>query len=297
MNYIELLKMSAKDAKNCACLGMDPVLDFLPNKKEGASGIAYFFDELFTNMKKEGLIPSAFKPNIGYYTIYDNPFKNLFVGSLALSLSIKLIRSHFGNVPIILDAKRGDIATSSANYAREAFDVWTADATTVSPYMGSDSVEPFFTGAYQEKGVYLLNRTSNKGAADFQNLKVAGEKDSEEESLYLSVSKKIASYAKNISSVGAVVGATGMSELKDVASFFTSNIEGGAPLLIPGVGSQGGGAKDVLSILRECNYDVSIVRINSSSALTHPWKSKDVPKDYMTQCIKNIKSFFEDCSL
>ncbi len=303
MNYIEMLKLSAKENKNCACMGLDPIVELLPNKKDGSGAIPIFFDELFSAMKKERLIPSAFKPNIGYYTIYDSPFESDFSGSTSLAQTLKLIKSYFGNIPIILDGKRGDIASSSLNYAREAFDVWGADSTTVSPYMGSDSIEPFISGTFQSKGVYLLNRTSNKGAADFQNLQVLN-KEGTNLPLYRSVCEKIISYAKAGSSLGAVVGATGMSELKDIAGFFASNIScggdgGGGPRLIPGVGSQGGNAKDVISALKECRYELSVVRINSSSALTHPWKgkSKEAPKEYLEHCIANIKSFFKDCEL
>ncbi|MGP1438890.1 MAG: orotidine 5'-phosphate decarboxylase / HUMPS family protein, partial [Treponema sp.] len=172
-------------------------------------------------------------------------------------------------------------------YAIEAFDVWKADCTTVSPYMGSDSIEPFIKDKYQEKGIYLLNRTSNKGAKDFQNLNLSNKEDAP---LYLAISKKISSYIIEGYSVGAVVGATGLEELKNVALFFTDIVSGGVPLLIPGVGSQGGSAKEVISILKECNYDMSLVRINSSSSLTHPWKNQNVQSDYIEQCLNNIEN-------
>ena len=208
-----------------------------------------------------------------------------------------MIKTTFPDSPIILDSKRGDIARSSLNYAIEAFDVWKADCTTVSPYMGSDSIEPFIKERYATKGIYLLNRTSNKGAKDFQNLNVLEAVDSSKYPLFLSISKKISSYMKEGYSVGAVVGATGLEELKTIASFFTKAVSGGVPLLIPGVGSQGGSANEVISILKECDYDMSLVRINSSSALTHPWKSKDVPSDYIEQCLKNIENLLKETQI
>lgn len=299
MNYTQLLKEVATSNRNCACMGLDPVLSLLPTKVElKPSNIPLFFEELFVAMKKDGLVPAAFKPNIGYYTIYDRPFEKDFSGSLALAKTLRLVREHFGNVPIILDAKRGDIATSSLNYAREAFDVWQADCTTVSPYMGHDSIEPFVEGTYSKKGIYLLNRTSNKGSSDFQNLQVCSLSGSEDEKepLYLSVSKKIAFYEKKGLSVGAVVGATSMEELKAIARFFVK--EGCVPLLIPGVGSQGGSAKDVIATLKECEYDTSIVRINSSSNLTHPWKKDGkAPKNYIDECLANISDLIQDCQI
>lgn len=322
MNYITLLKESSASCGNCACMGLDPVASLVPSvqkqeegctpnpvadTKDFAESVPRFFEELFVAMKKANLIPAAFKPNIGYYTIYDRPFEGCFDGSIALARLLKLIREHFGKVPIILDAKRGDIATSSLNYASEAFDVWQADCTTVSPYMGHDSIEPFITGSYADKGIYLLNRTSNKGAKDFQNLPLSNSFQSSSPDtateyvsspLFLSVSQKIANYAKKGSAVGAVVGATSMDELKAIARFFAQEIAGGVALLIPGVGSQGGSAKDVISVLKECEYDTSIVRINSSSNLTHPWKkSGKIPSNYIDECLANIAELLRDCKI
>lgn len=297
MNYIKLLNQSAKKTGNSTCMGLDPILEFLPQKENISLTIISFFETLFNKMKKAGLYPSAFKPNIGYYVAYDTPLECDFSGSIALSKVIKMIKELFPESPIILDSKRGDIARSSLNYAIEAFDGWKADCTTVSPYMGSDSIEPFFKENYREKGVYILNRTSNKGAKDFQNLSVFESNNSKTEPLYLSISQKISSYVLEGYSVGAVVGATGLEELKSIASFFVKAIQGGVPLLIPGVGSQGGSAKEVISILKECGYDMSLVRINSSSGLTHPWKSKNIPDDYIDQCLKNIECLLNDTQI
>ena len=297
MNYINMLKQSAKKECNCACMGLDPILEFLPKKEKVADAIISFFEVLFNKMKERGLCPSAFKPNIGYYVSYDAPFENDFSGSIALATLIKMIKTIFDGTPVILDSKRGDIARSSLNYAIEAFDVWKADCTTVSPYMGSDSIEPFIKEKYREKGIYILNRTSNKGAKDFQNLNIFETIENPKSPLFLAISEKISSYMKEGYSVGAVVGATGLEELKTIASFFTKAVSGGVPLLIPGVGSQGGSAKEVISILKECNYDLSLVRINSSSSLTHPWKSKDVPSNYMEQCLNNIESLLKETQI
>ena len=297
MDYINILKQSAKKTGNCICMGLDPIPEFLPQKGRISDTITSFFEVLFNKMKERGLYPSAFKPNIGYYVTYDFPFKNDFSGSIALANVIRMIKTIFPNTPIILDSKRGDIARSSLNYAIEAFDVWKADCTTVSPYMGSDSIEPFIKEKYQEKGIYILNRTSNKGAKDFQNLTILEGIDSSKSPLFLTISKKISSYVMEGYSVGAVVGATGLDELKTIASFFTKSIQGGVPLLIPGVGSQGGSAKEVISILKECNYDLSLVRINSSSNLTHPWKSKDIPTNYIEQCLINIENLIKETKI
>ncbi len=291
MNYISLLKESAKQAGNCACMGLDPQWQFLPKKSDNVKeDILSFFSELFLGMKERELSPSAFKPNIGYYSALDKPREKDFSGSEALAEIMDLLQKHFPNVPIILDSKRGDIARSSLNYAIEAFDCWKADAITISPYMGSDSILPFISKDYEGRGCYILNRTSNPGAADFQNLKIENESE-----LYKTVAENIANYAKEHPGAGAVVGATGLDELKDIAEIYAEKAE--VPLLIPGVGSQGASAKDVLGILKNAGYDLSLVRINSSSALTHPWKNSTPTEDYLQVCLTAIEKLLSETAI
>lgn len=296
MNYIELLKTSAEISGNCACMGLDPCIEMLPIKKENPEQcITSFFEELFSSMKNKNLCPAAFKPNIGYYSALDKPLDGEFYGSKALASVIKMIREKFKGIPIILDSKRGDISRSSFNYAIEAFDCWHADAVTVSPYMGTDSIMPFVEKSYKVKGAYILNRTSNSGGKDFQNLKITDSLNNGNSHLYIAVAKKISEYAKSGFCTGAVTGATGIEELKNIACFYAG--EKPVPLLIPGVGSQGGSASEVLSILKDANYDLSIVRINSSGGLTHPWKSSVIPENYLEICIENIEKLLQQTSL
>lgn len=292
MNYIDRLKTSAQSVKNCACMGLDPQLECMPECGGCIQDkIITFFNKLFSEMKNRNLSPAAFKPNIGYYAALDKPRQNMFEGSQALAAVFKMLNEYFPNIPIILDSKRGDIARSSLNYAIEAFDCWEADAVTVSPYMGSDSIFPFISKKYEGKGAYILNRTSNAGAADFQNLQLKTEQDNSKY-FFTSVTEKISEYAQLYPGTGAVAGATGMDELKKIANIFSNN--GSVPLLIPGVGSQGGSAQEVLTVLKECAYDLELVRINSSSALTHPWKTAPVPENYLDICIKNIENLIKE---
>ncbi|NCB02430.1 MAG: orotidine-5'-phosphate decarboxylase [Spirochaetia bacterium] len=291
-----MLNESALKVKNCACMGLDVKWEVLPYRTGNiGQDIVKFFDELFNAMVKYNLSPSAFKPNVGYYHALDNPRKGEFEGSLALSHIFDMVRSLFPSIPIIFDSKRGDIATSSANYAQEAFDTWQADCVTVSPYMGSDSVLPFLEGIHGHKGVYILNRTSNPGGKDLQQLLVLDNVDENEMyPLYMAVSHKIASWAKKNENIGAVVGATHLKELKEIASYFsTQNI----PLLIPGVGSQGASAKVTLEALKEVGYPINLGRINSSSSLTHPWKVAPAPSSWMDRCIANIDKLLEETAL
>ncbi|MEM0360035.1 MAG: orotidine-5'-phosphate decarboxylase, partial [Candidatus Diapherotrites archaeon] len=164
--------------------------------------------------------------------------------------------------PVIFDGKRGDIGSTSKAYALEGFDFWNADAVTVSPFLGSDSVKPFLEKASSDgKGIYFLNRTSNPGAVEFQGLLVSGKP------FYLIASEKIALWNKECAGAGAVVGATSLPELEQIAKFYVSQ-NALVPLLIPGVGSQGGSARETVSVLKKCGYPLHLARINSSSAIT-----------------------------
>lgn len=283
MNYQELLKESSSKSKNIACMGIDPNVSALP---EGLS-IDEFYTTIFYLMEKEGLAVGAYKPNIGYFARLDKPLEGDYNGSKSLANIIINLPSR----PLILDSKRGDIASSSLNYAYEAFSSWSSDAVTVSPYMGSDSINPFAIN-FQNKGVYILDRTSNPGGKDLQNKTMDNN-----EPLYMTVARTILTWNKEYSSgIGAVVGATNLKEFRDIASLFAPY---SIPLLIPGVGSQGGSAKDVIAILKDVGYPLEVCRINSSSALSHPWakKKESAPKNWKDVCLKNIESFIKECSL
>lgn len=282
MNYLELLRNSAEESGSIVCMGLDPVVEFLPVKSGNAGAdITKFFRAVFRAMKERGVSPGAFKPNIGYYAKLDRPLAGDFSGSSALSEVLKMIREHFPSIPVILDSKRGDIASSSANYADEAFESWETDALTVSPYMGSDSVGPFIS---RGKGVYILDRTSNPGAADFQDFSVTKE-GSETLPLYSAVALQIIDWAQANPGTGAVVGATSPDELEVIAGHFA---EFDIPMLIPGVGSQGGSGRETVKRLLAAGYDPRLARINSSSGITHPWKKNPVPENWVEVVVDNL---------
>ena len=284
MSYADYLIQSAEYSGNVTCMGLDPVLDCLPSDGGFRDRVNGFFEKLFRRMKLEGVSPAAFKPNIGYYVINDRPRDENFEGSMALADVLDMLSSFFPSVPVILDSKRGDIARSSLNYAIEAFDSWQADAVTVSPYMGDDSVLPF---AFENKGVYILNRTSNPGGKTLQNMLAIDRIEGHEHyPFYIAVAHLIASWANEHEGIGAVVGATNMDELKDIVRYYAGKV---VPVLIPGVGSQGGSAEAVMDALRQASYDVRLARINSSSGLTHPWKKGPAPEDWLDQCMAGIK--------
>jgi len=280
MDYNEFLKKSAEERKSIACVGMDPVLERIPiSGKNAEETIVEFYSEMLEAFNSENVWPSAFKPNYAFYAQYG------FEGLRALKKVIELTEST--GIPLILDGKRGDIGKTSKAYAVEAFDFWKGDCLTVSPFLGKDSVGPFIEKAKElGKGLYMLNRTSNPGAVEFQNLNVDGTP------FYMKTSEKIAEWNKDCSGVGAVVGATSLDELEKIASFYVSqNLN--VPLLIPGVGAQGGSAKETVATLQKVNYPLYLARINSSSGINFAFE-KENTEDYAGAAVKALKKLNEE---
>lgn len=299
MNYVELLRDSAIRTGSIACMGLDPVVETMPKnlRRHGMVTVPIFFWNIFEEMRRQRVSPGAFKPNLGFYTSHDRPMDGKFDGSNVLRITIETIEHMFPDAPIILDSKRGDIAASSANYATEGFVSWDADAVTVHPYMGSDSVEPFieYCNDEQRRGVYILNRTSNRGARDFQGLgtfEARQGRDVYTRLLYRIVAERIIEWAVGRPGVGAVVGATSLNELSELAEFYSGKE---IPLLIPGVGGQGGDAREVADRLRDAGYDLRLARINSSSGITHPWakRGEEAPDNYAEVCVGELRKLNE----
>jgi len=293
MDYLEKLRRSAEKIGSIVCMGLDPVPEAMSELKlDYWFKAEAFFEDILKEMKTQGVSPGAFKPNQGYYLRMDKPREGNFMGSRALANIMDLLDSEFPGIPIILDFKKGDVKKSSENYAVEGFDNWKADAVTVFPYMGTDSVSPFtdYCDKNAGRGVYILNRTSNEGAKDVQDLPLNTRDSGLDTLVYQQVAKKIVDWAKDRPGVGAVVGATSKEELSDLAKFYAGK---DIPLLIPNVGGQGGRADDVTAILRDSEYDLSLARVNSSSGLTHPWKKAPAPRDYAKVCVAELNKLNE----
>lgn len=285
MSYTDLLIESAQRAGSLFCLGIDPVIDWFPGElaagaSQGDAAIAAttgILDAALDGLTEMGALPAAFKPNIGYFVRHDRPRDGGFAGSRALAAVLDRLRERAPGVPVILDAKRGDIARSSANYAAEAYGVWGVDAVTVSPWMGDDSVTPFLSlAAERGSGVYVLARTSNPGAARFQNLMTEGGGDP----VYRRVLAAVSDWDRDFAGdAGVVLGATAPEELRDA---LTRLRDQPLPILIPGVGGQGGSIPEILKILEETGYPPQLVRINASSAALFPWarRGETAPTDW-----------------
>jgi orotidine-5'-phosphate decarboxylase len=266
MDYVELLIKSAEQSGSIACLGMDPIIEKIPIKEQSPEKkIVKFYSDILEVCSTK---VSAVKPNYAFFAQYGFPGLKALKKVIVASKKKKLI--------VILDAKRADIGKTSEALAREAFEFWKADAVTVAPYMGKDSIEPFTTYSAKSKGVYVLVRTSNKGAQDFQDLKVDNEK------VYSKVAKKLIEW--HSPGVSAIVGATSIKELEELNNLFKTSGKK-IPLLIPGVGSQGGSAKEVVSALKD---NLLIHRINSSSAINYAYEEQKT-EDYASAALKALQ--------
>jgi orotidine 5'-phosphate decarboxylase subfamily 2 len=243
MHAPEWLAKSAAERKTILCFGVDPVMDKLPGVSAGKTAeetIAPFFHPIIEKLLAENAI-AALKPNYAYFAQYG--FDGLYVLQ-------DIIQHYKGKVPIILDAKRGDIGKSSEAYAKEAYDFWEADAVTISPYMGEDSVKPFVR---EGKLAYMLCRTSNSGAKDFEELGSGGK------AVYEHVAAKAHAWR-----CGLVVGATS-DAIKSLAKATKNEV----PFLIPGIGSQGGDLGMAMEAIKE---NPAIHRINASSSIAYAYE-------------------------
>jgi orotidine-5'-phosphate decarboxylase len=222
MNFLEKLSMASRQHNSLLCVGLDPEPDRFPAHLRSmpvAQAVVHFCQAVI-----EATAPyvCAYKPNLAFFEV---------LGPEGMYVFQEVLRAIPAPVPIIADAKRGDLGNTARNYAAALFDVYGCDAVTVNPYLGYDSVAPFL--AYQQKGVLLLCRTSNPSAHDFQDLPVQGEKG-QVRPLYEVVARRVQSW-NEAGNCGLVVGATYPQELRAIRALCPN-----MPILIPGVGVQGG---------------------------------------------------------
>lgn len=256
MNYLEQCVETSRKTNSIVCMGMDPVLADMPVEGTPGEQIYTFYETLLNEIVKTGIFPASVKPNYAFYAQY---------GIEAIEALAKLIALYKKEgIPVILDVKRGDIGKTARAYAAEAFDFFGADAVTLSPYLGYDSIEPFVTN-YPDRGFYILTKTSNKSSGELQDISYQGSP------LYLYMARKLVDWYHP--GIGSVVGATYPEQLEEIAAvFFEANRE--VPFLIPGIGSQGGDLEAVMKVLNQCG-EPRIHRINSSSAINFAWKKSE----------------------
>ncbi|MBM3118178.1 MAG: orotidine-5'-phosphate decarboxylase [Chloroflexi bacterium] len=210
MKFIDKLLVASRRNKSLLCVGLDPDPELMPKVS------LLEFNKAIVDATAD--LVCAYKPNLAFYEV---------LGIDGLKVLQKTIEHIPGHIPVIGDGKRGDISNTAKAYAKALFVTFGFDAATVSPYLGFDSIEPFI--GYKDKGVFILCRTSNLGALDFQNLL-----DTQGIPLYETVARKAKEWNVH-DNVGLVVGATYPDELKTIRQLCPD-----MPLLIPGIGAQGG---------------------------------------------------------
>lgn len=213
------------DEKKFFCVGLDPVIEKLPDSVRDESALeASLFTFNREIIDRTADLVLAYKPNSAFYEAYGE------AGLRALKQTSLYVREHYPEVPMILDAKRADIGNTNEMYAEAVFDEMEFDAVTIHPYLGREAVMPFLDR--KDKLIFVLVKTSNPGSGEFQDLPVNGRK------LYEEVASRIASDWNRHGNCGVVVGAPYPEELKHVRQ-----IVGDMPILIPGIGAQGGDAR------------------------------------------------------
>lgn len=245
MSFTNAIRSRSQSVESMLCVGLDPFPERLPACVKAGKDSYFTFAKSIVDATSPWVC--AFKPQIACFAAAGEED--------ALQRIIAYIHAEHPGIPVILDAKRGDIGSTAREYAQEAFERYGADAVTVSPYMGFDTIEPYTQ--YKGKGVIILCRTSNPGGADIEELQLANGKR---------VYEQVADLAQNkwntCGELGLVVGATQPAEIARVRALAPS-----LPLLVPGIGAQGGNIE--LAVQAGLDKNGWGMIINSSRAILY----------------------------
>jgi orotidine-5'-phosphate decarboxylase len=272
MNFMEKFTDSVQKNKSLLCVGLDVDPERMPENTK-----VFEFNKAIINATSD--LVCAYKPNLAFYEALGNE------GLEALKQTVDYIPD---NIPVIADAKRNDIGNTARAYASAIFDHFKFDATTVNPYLGFDSLEPFIE--HRDKGIFILCRTSNAGAVDFQSLNC--EFENGHHPLFEIVALKASQWNK-YGNIGLVIGATYPEELKLIRQNHPD-----MPLLIPGIGAQGGDLALTIKFGVDTHGEKAI--INSSRQIIYASKGKDFAeaarnatlelRNEINRCLTGIKS-------
>ncbi len=264
---MELLQQALRHAETHLCLGLDPVPEKLPER--------YWLraqpvrDWCIDVLQATRNTVAVYKPNLAFFEA---------IGPDGVATLAEILQAERGGVPVIADAKRGDIGNTSKAYARLVFEHLDMDAITLAPYMGADSLQPFLETerpSGKPAAAFVLALTSNPGSADFQRLDCGGK------ALYHRVLDKVSEWNRDWAAgrLGAVVGATHAAELAEVAALHPE-----LPLLVPGLGSQGGDLQAVLEVLRGKSADTPPHFVNVSRAILYGEDGNAEPEAVAARC-------------
>ena len=267
LTFLDMLSAAQRQNHSMLCVGLDPEPARFPGRLKGDASKIYDFCAAMVDATAD--LVSAFKPQIAYFAAHR--------AEAQLERLMAHMRRTAPQVPIILDAKRGDIGSTAEQYAIEAFERYGADAVTLSPFMGFDSVAPYLDAArYPGKGAFLLCRTSNPGGDDLQNQRLAS---AEGQPLLYEHVARLAQGPWNINGqLGLVVGATYPADIERVRGVAPT-----VPLLIPGVGAQGG---DAVATVRAGWRPNAPIIVNSSRAILYASGGDDFAEAARREAIK-----------
>jgi orotidine-5'-phosphate decarboxylase len=261
MSFIEKLRTAWTQNNSLVCVGLDPDLARLPNHLAKTVDAIFTFNKEIIDATHD--LVCAYKPQIAYFAAIG--------AEQQLQQTIDYIKSNYPQIPVILDAKRGDIGSTAEMYAKEAFDRYQVDAVTINPYMGYDAAAPFLQ--YSDRGVVLLCRTSNPGAGDIQDLLVDGSP------IYEHVATMIAHKWNTHQNCLLVVGATWPAQMAKIRS-----LVGDMPFLVPGVGAQGGDVEAMVTAGQ--TSDGTGLIISSSRAILYASNDNDFAAAARTETSK-----------
>jgi orotidine-5'-phosphate decarboxylase len=279
MTFLDQLRNAERQNGSLLCVGLDPDPAKFPDRYRGDASKIYDFCASIVDATADLVI--AFKPQIAYFAAHR--------AEAQLEQLMAHMRSTAPQVPIILDAKRGDIGSTAEQYAIEAFERYGADAVTLSPFMGFDSVQPYLK--YHGKGAFLLCRTSNPGGDDLQNQRLSTVDGSP--LLYEHIAH-LAQGSWNLNGqLGLVVGATYPAEIERVRAVAPT-----LPLLIPGVGAQGGdGVATVKAGWRSANGETTApIVVNSSRAILYASSAQDYAQAARSAAVRTRDLLKAACS-
>jgi orotidine-5'-phosphate decarboxylase len=251
ISFQERLRAAARANDSWLCVGLDPDPARVPAElagREPAEWLPLFLQGIVDATRD---LVCCFKPNIAFFEAFGVP------GQIALR---QVLRGIPRDIPVLVDAKRGDIGSTAEAYARALFDELGADAVTVSPYLGGDALAPFF--AYPDRGVFVLCKTSNPGSGELQNLTLA-----DGDPLYVHVARRALTWDQH-GTLGLVVGATYPSEVEAVRQAAPS-----VPFLVPGVGAQAGDLERAVQAGLDERGEGTIV--NASRTITYASSGPD----------------------
>jgi orotidine-5'-phosphate decarboxylase len=228
VNFLEKLLAAERQNQSLLCVGLDPEIERLPEELRNLPVDKAVVQFCRAIIEATAAYTSAFKPNLAFFEV---------LGPAGMTALQEVVRAVPSSIPVLADAKRGDIGNTARNYAAALFETYGFDAVTVNPYLGSDAVAPFLE--YREKGVFLLCRTSNPSARDFQDLLVQTEEGTLRP-LYEVVAQHVQSW-NEAGNCALVVGATYPQEMRSIRALCPD-----LPILVPGIGVQGGDVQAIV---------------------------------------------------